>query len=45
MGHMELHVGIRLLIIGVALAFIFVPMVWGKAPRNASALRLSAFGQ
>lgn len=35
MSHMELHLGIRFLIIGVALAFIFVPAFWGKAARNA----------
>ena len=32
MHHTELYLGVRFLIVGIALAFVFVYLVWGKAP-------------
>jgi hypothetical protein len=28
---MELHLGVRLLIVCIALAFVFIPMLWHQA--------------
>jgi hypothetical protein len=30
MHHTELYLGIRFLIVGIALAYVFVPLVWGR---------------
>jgi hypothetical protein len=35
MHHTELYLGIRFLIVGIALAFVFVPLIREKALRRA----------